>query len=419
MAVVALLFLVVWELTDDHPVVDLSLFKSRNFTIGCLCISLAYMLYFGAIVLLPQLLQEVYGYTATWAGLASGQVSLVAEDTTGVYLPDTMVVTVVSTIEFREIGSFSRQANFYVNNNQTHRAQVFLSDPAPPGGLGVTFVYGVPGKSVIAPSPAVIPAGQLAADVAKVSDQISARSRILVERSALDRFMAALEEAVEGIRVGDPLDESTEMGPLISADQRETVASYANGEAPVAIRGSAPEGKGFWFPPTVLCPVSNDDRPAREEIFGPVACVIPFRDEQEAIGLANDTIYGLSGSIWTRDGAKALRAAEHRTVKADLAALGGSALTDPGEELPIDRDEAELGADRATEPEQPHVAERIVGAVDGDRPLAIVATLDRALHPAGEDRTSGRRRARAAGGRAHPLGHASGPRRAGGCRQVP
>ena len=136
-----------------------------------------------------------------------------------------------------------------------------------------------------------------------------ARSRILVERSALDRFMSALEEAVEAIRVGDPLDESTEMGPLISADQRETVASYANGEAPVAIRGSAPEGKGFWFPPTVLCPVSNDDRPAREEIFGPVACVIPFRDEQEAIRLANDTIYGLSGSIWTRDGAKALRAA--------------------------------------------------------------------------------------------------------------
>jgi betaine-aldehyde dehydrogenase len=136
-----------------------------------------------------------------------------------------------------------------------------------------------------------------------------ARSRILVESSALDRFMDALEDAVEALRVGDPLDEATEMGPLISADQRETVASYANGEAPVAIRGSAPEGKGFWFPPTVLCPVSNDDRAAREEIFGPVACVIPFRDEQEAVRLANDTIYGLSGSIWTRDGAKALRVA--------------------------------------------------------------------------------------------------------------
>jgi acyl-CoA reductase-like NAD-dependent aldehyde dehydrogenase len=136
-----------------------------------------------------------------------------------------------------------------------------------------------------------------------------ARSRILVERSAVDSFMSALEEAVEAIKVGDPLDDSTEMGPLISADQRSTVSSYVEDDAPVAIRGSAPEGAGYWFPPTVLCPVSNDDRAAREEIFGPVACVIPFRDEEEAVRLANDTIYGLSGSIWTRDGAKALRVA--------------------------------------------------------------------------------------------------------------
>jgi acyl-CoA reductase-like NAD-dependent aldehyde dehydrogenase len=134
-----------------------------------------------------------------------------------------------------------------------------------------------------------------------------ARSRILVERLALDRFIDALEDAVEAVRVGDPLDEATAMGPLISAQRREEVASFVADDAPVAIRGTAPDGPGFWFAPTVLCPVTNDARAAREEIFGPVACVIPFRDEAEAVRLANDTIYGLSGSIWTRDGAKALR----------------------------------------------------------------------------------------------------------------
>ena len=136
-----------------------------------------------------------------------------------------------------------------------------------------------------------------------------ARSRILVERSAVDRFLKAMEVAVKNLKVGDPLDDATEMGPLISADQREKVGSYVADGANVAIRGSAPSGPGYWFAPTVLSPVSNTDRAAREEIFGPVAVVIAFDGEDEAIRIANDTIYGLSGSIWTNNAGRALRVA--------------------------------------------------------------------------------------------------------------
>ena len=133
-----------------------------------------------------------------------------------------------------------------------------------------------------------------------------ARSRILVQGNVYDRFMELLEPAVKGVVVGDPSRRDTEMGPLVSRAHRQTVASYVPDDAPVAFRGDAPTGPGFWFPPTVLTP-QRSDRTVREEIFGPVVTVQPFDDEADAIALANDTAYGLSGSIWTDNLSRAMR----------------------------------------------------------------------------------------------------------------
>jgi acyl-CoA reductase-like NAD-dependent aldehyde dehydrogenase len=151
-----------------------------------------------------------------------------------------------------------------------------------------------------------------------------ARSRILVERSAYDRFAELLIEATRGMKVGDPEDDDTEMGPLISAAHRETVASFVEGEP--LFRGDAPGGKGFWYPAT-LVEAGPDDRIARDEVFGPVAALIPFEDEADALRIANESVYGLSGSIWTRDGAKAFRMA--RAVETGVLSINSNSSVRP------------------------------------------------------------------------------------------
>jgi acyl-CoA reductase-like NAD-dependent aldehyde dehydrogenase len=178
------------------------------------------------------------------------------------------------------------------------------------GGKSASVVFA---DADIDAAAAATPAGVFA----NAGQDCCARSRALVQRTVFDRYLSLLARAVDGWRVGDPTDPTTDMGPLVTAVHRRRVEGFLaagmgdpdGSPVPVRLTGSVPDGPGYWFPPTVVAPAGPGWPVAREEIFGPVLAVIPFDDEEDAVRLANDTPFGLSGSIWTRDTGRGLRMA--------------------------------------------------------------------------------------------------------------